>query len=182
MKMKKYLFLLTAMFSILFMAGCDALEDFTVNVPFTVAFTDSTNSTETFDNETYDLADNSVYQEYQEKIEDFEFLEARYNVKETLPDTLTGTMTFTVNKNDSLGEEIFSQVFPNVKVYKDATDMLVLTQAQIQMFNAYLLNMYANAGTTKFYGEAVVSGLTDDGTLKKIVVELHLLLKAKGNL
>jgi len=182
MKMKKILILITALLAILFTAGCDALEDFTVNVPFTVTFTDDTNSTETFDSEVYDLADNSVYQEYEEKIEDFEFLEARYNVKETIPDTLTGTMTFTVQKNDSLGEEIFSQVFPNVKVYNGATDMLVLTQPQIQMFNAYLLNMYANAGTTKFYGEAVVSGLADNDSLKSIVVELHLLLKAKGKL
>jgi|GEM_PF-1807527 len=182
MKMKKIMFLLTALFSILFMAGCDALEDFTVNVPFTVAFTDSTNSTETFDSETYDLADNSVYQEYEEKIEDFEFLEARYNVKETIPDTLVGTMKFTIKKNDSAGEVLLYQEFPGVTVYPGATDMLVLTQAQIQMFNAYLLNMYANAGTTKFYGEAVVSGLADNDSLKAIVVDLHLLLKAKGNL
>lgn len=182
MKMKNFAIIMTAMFAILFIAGCDALEDFTVNIPFTVAFTDSTNTTETFDSETYDLAQNSMYDEYQEKIEDFEFLEARYYVTEAIPDTLTGTMKFTVRKNDAAGEILIYQEFPDVTVYESKSDLFVLTSVQIQMFNAYLLDMYANAGTTTFYGEAVVSGLANDGSLKKISVDLHLLLKAKGKM
>lgn len=182
MKMKKYLIFLAVLFSMLFIVGCDALEDFTVNVPFTVAFTDSTTTTQTFDNQIYDLSENSVYNEYKEKIEDFEFLEARYNVQETVPDTLIGTMKFTIRQNDSLGTVLLYQEFPDVTVYPGATDLFVLTQAQIQLFNDYLLAMYATSGTTKFYGEAVVSGLAADESLKKIIVDLHILLKAKGQL
>jgi uncharacterized lipoprotein YajG len=182
MKMIKIMVPLTALVSILFLAGCDALENFSVNVPFTVAFSDSTLTTETSDNKTYDLSENSVYNEYKEKIEDFEFLEASYFVTETVPETLTGTMKFTVRKNNEDGEILIYQEYPGVTVYEGKTQKFVLDQAQINMFNAYLLGMYESSGSTVFYGEAVVSDLEDNNEWKKIEVDLHVLLKAKGTL
>ena len=61
MKKIKIIFTLTALIAIMFTAGCDSLKDFSVNIPFTVEFIDSTNSTQTFDSEVYDLAGNSQY-------------------------------------------------------------------------------------------------------------------------
>ena len=182
MKAIKIIVSLAALFSIVFLSGCDALDDFSVNVPFTVSFSDSTSSTQTFDSQTYDLAENSMYQEYKEKIEDFEFLEARYLVTVTDPDTLTGTMKFTVRQNDADGLILFQKEFADVKVYQNKSDKFALTSDQIQVFDDYLKAMYMSSGSTVFYGEAVVSGLEDNGFQKKVEVDLHLILKAKGAL
>lgn len=182
MKTVKIIVSVFALFSVMILAGCDALDDFSVNVPFTVSFSDSTNSTETFDSEVYDLADNSMYQEYMEKIEDFEFLEARYFVTGTVPDTLTGTMKFTVKQNNADGLTLFYQEYAGVKVYKEKSGIFELTADQIKTFNDYLKAMYMSSGSTVFYGEASVSGLEDNGDEKKIDVDLHLILKAKGTL
>lgn len=182
MKAIKITVSLAALFSVMFFAGCDALDDFSVNVPFTVSFSDSTNSTETSDSETYDLAGNSMYQEYKEKIEDFEFLEARYFVTGTEPDTLRGTMNFTVRQNSAGGMILFNEEFADIEVYDGKSDVFVLTPEQIKAFNDYLKLMYMSSGSTVFYGEAVVSGLEDNGFQKKVEVDLHLILKAKGAL
>lgn len=182
MKAIKITVSLAALFSVMFFAGCDALDDFSVNVPFTVSFSDSTYSTQTSDSETYDLAENSMYLEYSEKIEDFEFLEARYFVTGAVPDTLSGTMKFTVRQNDENGMILFFQEFAGVEVYDGKSDVFVLTPEQIKIFNDYLKAMYMSSGSTVFYGEAVVSGLTDNGEKKKVDVDLHLILKAKGTL
>ncbi|MBN2857958.1 MAG: hypothetical protein JXN63_06120 [Candidatus Delongbacteria bacterium] len=182
MKAIKLTVSLAALFSIMFFAGCDALDDFSVNVPFTVSFSDSTVSTQTSDSETYDLAENSMYQEYKEKIEDFEFLEARYFVTGAVPDTLTGTMKFTVRQNNADGLVLFYQEFPDVEVYYNKSDIFVLTSEQVKIFNDYLKAMYMSSGSTVFYGESVISGLDDDGSQKKVEVDLHLILKAKGTL
>jgi hypothetical protein len=182
MKKIKFLFLLTALLSVLITAGCDSFQDFSVNIPFTIEFVDSTYNTQTFDSEVYDLGANSQYNDYKEKIKDFEFLEARYFIKATVPDTLVGTLKFTVRKNDNAGDILFYKEFPGVTVYNGKTDIFVLTQDQIKMFNDYLYAMYALSGTTKFYGEAAVTDLANDGNLKKTTVELHLLLKAEGEL
>jgi hypothetical protein len=182
MKNVKLMILLTAALALFVMSGCDALENFSVNVPFTVSFADSTNSTQTSDSETYDLAENSMYQEYREKIEDFQFLEARYLVTGTVPETLVGTMRFTVRQNNADGLILFTQEFPNVEVFEGKTDVFVLTQEQAKLFNDYLYAMYMTSGTTVFYGKSEVTGLADDGSKKKVEVDMHLILKAKGTL
>ena len=77
---------------------------------------------------------------------------------------------------------LFYQEFADVEVYDGKSDIFVLTADQIKTFNDYLKAMYMSSGSTVFYGEAVVSGLEDNDQQKKIEVDMHLILKAKGTL
>ncbi len=173
------LIVLTAVFAaLLFMTGCDKFEDFSVNVPFTVVMTDSSYSTTITSSELYDLDDSSVYQEYKDKIENFEFMEAKYTVTYAEPSDLSGKMRLTMKKNGPDGDVLFVKDYDYAAADFGQSFTVVLTSDEISMFNSFLMA----SGTKIFYGEAYVYDLPDNTDKKKMTVKIHLLLKAEGEL
>ncbi|MBN2857998.1 MAG: hypothetical protein WC212_09165 [Candidatus Delongbacteria bacterium] len=178
MKTVKILVFAAAVSALFFMTGCDQFEDFSVNVPFTVAMTDSSYSTTITSSEVYDLDSSSVYQEYKDKIKDFKFLEAKYTVTYAEPADLSGKIRLTMKKNSSAGEVLFVKEYDYSQADFDQSFTVVMTQEEISLFNLFL----ASAGTKIFYGEAYVYDLPDNSDKKKMTVKIHLLLKAEGEL
>ncbi len=180
MKILKIIITFGVLASMFFMTGCDQFENFSVNVPLTITFNESTQNSTINRVESYDLDNNSVYNEYKDRIENFEFVEARYVVTEIDPADLTGDIVLTVRRDDEDGHVLFTAE----RTFDPETDLntsydFVLTAEEISFFNSYLM---ATGGSKVFWGEADITNIEGSSETKEVTVKVHLLLKAKGTL
>lgn len=179
MKILKMLVSVTVLASMLFIAGCDQFDDFSVNVPLALTFIDSTSTDTITKVGIYDLDENSVYQEYRERIEDFEFVEAKYIVTDIDPEDLTGHIELTVRQDDENGNILIR----TERIFEPETDLntsysFEMTPEEITFFNNYLIA----AGSKVFWGQAHITNIEGSSEKKEVTVKVHILLKAKGAL
>jgi len=120
--------------------GCilDAFDTLTSGVPLSVDINVSGTNTSIESSTTFNLDENDTYKDNKSKIESIKFVKVAYRTKSVTPAALTGNITLTVKQTN--GTILFSKVLPNLKPADYVTTPLELglTQAEIQLLDAFL--------------------------------------------
>ena len=147
------------------MHGCllDELDTLTQEIPFSYDVDINSSAASAEQSTTIRLNDNSFYRDNQSKINSIEFVKISYKTKSVNPNNLDATVNFALKQAN--GTVLLSQ-----DISGKPADFLVnpyelkITQAQIQLINAYLAN-FANqtliatvSVTTSTTGNKIVQG------------------------
>ena len=122
--------------------GCDEFNHLPLNIPFTLKFEmHGSNTTIADSTASYCLStDSDTYDSYRDRIRSLHFIEAAYRTLSVTPADLTGDITITVKDGDN--KELFSYTIPDATpadyLKPHPSYILQLTQAQIDIINAYL--------------------------------------------
>ncbi len=141
--MKKYLlksFIVVIVLTLFSLNGCilDSFNSVTQNVPITEKFIINSNpSTHTLTQEV-SLDSSSVYQNYEEKIENIKLLHAEYRTVSVTPADLSGNIEFTLADKD--GNTLFSLTLGKLTPanYQKTPLEFTLTSSDIEKVNSYL--------------------------------------------
>ncbi|QQS35656.1 MAG: hypothetical protein IPM56_15640 [Ignavibacteriales bacterium] len=135
--MKKYIKSAVLVFTVLIFSltnGCDAFDSFPLNMPFTITFTASGNSSTITDNGSGCLDTNSeTYQEYRDKINSLTFVEAAYRTVSVNTGNQNITADISVIVSIPGGATLFNYTIPNVRPADFISTPLVLQLDQVEL-------------------------------------------------
>ena len=131
---------LTAFASVLlfFSSGCDDFNNLPLNIPITVNFDLSGGALSSTRN--FCLDDYSSYTDYQNNINNIQLLRVIYRTYSVTPIELKGDIRIVVTKEDGtvLVNQVISGVTPANYISPNQPLEFILTQEELQAFNAYL--------------------------------------------
>jgi hypothetical protein len=170
-------FLLLPLFVIISLSfnGCilDAFDTLTSGVPLSVDLNVSGSNTTIESSTTFNLDENNTYKDNKSKIKSIKFVKVAYRTKSVNPPTLTGNITLTVKKTD--GTILFTKVLPNLKPsdYVTKPMELGLTQAEIQLLDAFLAATSNRTFTATLKADNLPSGDKNLQAVIDIVFEME---------
>ena len=141
--MKKYI--LGTLFTVVLIGavsfnGCilDAFKTLTQNIPISKEFNVNSSATSYSRTEVVNLDSSSIYQRYQDKIQEIKFVRAEYRTKSVAQSDLSGDISITVT--DLNDNKLFSVTLSQIKPadYLKTPFELSINQAEINAFNSYL--------------------------------------------
>lgn len=133
---------LTAFASVLlfFSSGCDDFNSLPLNIPITVNFSmdgGALSSTRNFCLDEY-----ASYTDFQDNIENIQLLRVIYRTFTVTPTDLKGDIRIVVTQDDGTGtvlvNQVISGVIPADYISPNQPLEFILTQEELQAFNAYL--------------------------------------------
>ena len=133
---------LTAFASVLlfFSSGCDDFNSLPLNIPITVNFSmdgGTLSSTRNFCLDEY-----ASYTDFQDNIENIQLLRVIYRTFTVTPTDLKGDIRIVVTQDDGTGtvlvNQVISGVIPADYISPNQPLEFILTQEELQAFNAYL--------------------------------------------
>lgn len=131
---------LTAFASLLlfFSSGCDDFNKLPLNIPITVNF--DLNGGALSSTRDFCLDDYSAYTDYQDNIDNIQLLRVIYRTYSVTPNDLKGDIRVKITKQDGtvLVNQVVSGVIPSSYISPNQPLEFVLTQEELQAFNAYL--------------------------------------------
>lgn len=153
---------LTAFASLLlfFSSGCDEFNSLPLNIPITVNFSlDGGALSSTRD---FCLDDYSSYTDFQENIENIQLLRVIYRTFTVTPTNLKGDIRIVVTQDDGTGTVLVNQVISGVTpadyISPNQPLEFILTQEELQAFNAYLSQLQNLCFTATISVENITAG------------------------
>jgi hypothetical protein len=147
--------------SLIFVNGCDDLNNLTLNVPLAIEFSSVGSNTTTSDTEYFCLSDYSEWRDNQNDIESAKYLKAAYwTLAPGTTSNLRGNVSVSLYNNN--GGVIFTYPLGNILAsdYIDNPFELELNQTQIAALDAVLNGMSGNQAC--FSSSLNVTNITGD--------------------
>ena len=151
---------ITAFASVLlfFSGGCDDFNSLPLNIPITVNF--DLNGGALSSTRNFCLDDYSAYTDYQDNINNIQLLRVIYRTYSVTPTDLKGDIRIVVTKDDGtvLVNQVISGVTPADYISPNQPLEFILTQEELQAFNAYLAQLNNLCFTATISVENITAG------------------------
>lgn len=168
---------LTAFASVLlfFTSGCDDFNNLPLNIPITVNF--DLNGGAVSSTRNFCLDEYASYTDFQDNIENIQLLRVIYRTFTVTPNELKGDIRIVVTQEDGtvLVNQVISGVKPANYISPNQPLELVLTQEELQAFNAYL----AQLNNLCFSATISVENVTEGELLAQLSGAVDILFEAE---
>lgn len=139
--MKKLLITLLFAGTVLINSGCDVIDSFEslpLNIPISLEIDVSGNSNQLSETQAFCLSWFPEFQEYQDDINDLNFVEASFRTSSFSPSDLRGNLMLELKDDD--GNTIFMNELNNVSPadFAESPYIIQLTESELDLMNSYL--------------------------------------------
>lgn len=151
--------------SLMFLNGCDELNNLPLNIPSEPIYFSSTGQNNfSFDDGTFCLSQSEEWRDNVNDIESVSFVEASFWSDAGTTPGLTGDIKLTVREGSANGTEIFTWNYEGLvaAAHQDSALAITLTEEEKSKMNSYLEN-FDTLGDLCFYGSLETSNITGQG-------------------